>query len=64
MSGITRYSIVVKGSAGNYRRDARFDVTEGYVGISVYEAGGNVIQRVFLTPKQFEALKAFVRRKP
>ncbi len=64
MSGRTRYSAVVKGSTGNWRRDVRFDVTNGYVGITAYEIGDAPIQRVLLTPKQFEALKAFVRRTP
>ena len=64
MKGITRYSAVVKGGSGNWRRDVRFDVTDGYVGISAYEGGNKPIQRVLLTPKQFEALKVFVRRTP
>jgi hypothetical protein len=51
----TYYSKLIKGSTGNWRRDARFDVTGSYVGISTYEGANKPIARVLLTAKQFAA---------
>lgn len=55
-----RYSARIKGDAMNHGRDAAFDVDNGYVGITSCD-GQRVIDRVLLTPKQWNALVEFVR---
>jgi len=55
--GISYYSHDIKGERGNYEWSARFDFTDGYVGIN---QDGNETQRVLLSPKQVKALIAFI----
>ena len=59
--GSTYYSEKIEGDAGNYYWLARFDVTDGYVGITQLE-GTHVKDRVLLSSEQFRALVAFVKR--
>lgn len=56
---VTDYSKRIAGDAGNHRRGAQFDVTDGYVGITAFE-GRTVDARVLLSPKQMQALVAFI----
>lgn len=59
--GITDYSEREKGDYGNHFRDVRFDVTDGFVGITAWEPdSAHVDGRVLLSPSQFVALLAFV----
>lgn len=59
--GTTRYSDKVPGAEGNYRHAARFDVTNGYIGITQWTDAS--VERVLLSPAQMRALVAFVTRK-
>ena len=59
--GATTYSGVVNGDAQNHKLPVRFDVTDGYVGISQYD-GTLVADRVLLSPKQVQALVQFMRK--
>lgn len=56
---ITYYSDKVEGSNGNYHWPCKFDITNGYLGITSYEDEGSV-ERVLLSPKQVAALIRFV----
>lgn len=60
--GMTVYSRRESGDTGNHRRAVRFDVTDGYVGITEYggDDGTIVLERVLLSPKQWFALKRFM----
>lgn len=57
--GITRYSERINGSPRNYNWPVRFDVTDGYVGITQME-GDVVKDRVLLSPAQVQQLLEFV----
>jgi hypothetical protein len=57
----TRYSPIIRGDAGNYTQYARYDITAGYIGISVWGDKGGPVDRILLTPHQVEQLIAFVR---
>lgn len=57
-TGITRYGERIPGAPANFGLAVRFDRTDGYVGISQYDDG--TIERVLLSPKQVEALLAFL----
>lgn len=60
--GDTLYSERFKGARGNYDWEARFDMTDGYVGITQFE-GAAVKDRVLLSPAQTQALLDFVGKK-
>lgn len=60
--GETVYSETVKGHARNWRRDARFDKTDGFIGISMFE-DGKCDDRVLLSPQQIRELFKFVGRR-
>lgn len=60
--GRTYYSEKIKGSRGNYDWAARFDVTDGYVGITQFE-GETVKDRVLLSPAQVQEFLEFVGAK-
>lgn len=55
-AGITTYSEKIAGERGNHDLPARFDVTDGFLGITQNDA------RVLLSPKQARELTAFIRR--
>jgi hypothetical protein len=57
--GRTYYSEKIKGARGNYDWAARFDVTDGYVGITQFE-GEAIKDRVLLSPAQVQELLEFV----
>jgi hypothetical protein len=59
----TRYSPTIPGTTGNHRRAARFDWTDGHIGITAMpHTGDDPIDRVLLTPGQWAALLAFVQK--
>jgi len=59
---ITRYSETVEGDQGNYNWPARFDNTNGYIGITQSDNPNvNETSRVLLSPDQVKALIAFVK---
>lgn len=60
--GITVYSERIKGSPRNYNWQVRFDLTDGYLGISQIE-GDQVKDRVLLSPAQVRELVEFVTGK-
>lgn len=65
MPGDTRYSEEIEGARGNYDWPVRFDVTDGYIGITqTHEPEApheqRTIERVLLSPKQVEALLDFL----
>ena len=60
MSDTTRYSKPVPGDKGNYHWTAKFDMTDGYVGITQVEVG-QTLARVLLSPRQMHALIDFWR---
>lgn len=57
--GRTYYSEKIEGARGNYDWPARFDVTDGYIGITQYD-GEAVKDRVLLSPKQVKELLNFI----
>lgn len=59
--GITEYSQCENGEVGNHDRVVQFDATDGFIGITAWDAGdGRVKDRVLLSPRQFAALVNFV----
>lgn len=52
----TYYSDEIKGTRGNHDLPAKFDLTDGYLGIT--QTG----DRVLLSPKQVKALTEFVEK--
>ena len=58
-TGCTRYSDEIPGARGNYKWPARFDLTDGFLGISQSE-NGKVKDRVLLSPQQVQEMIAFV----
>lgn len=57
----THYSDEIKGERRNYNWTATFDwTTGGFLGITQKD-GGDVKDRVLLSPKQVEELLAFVK---
>ena len=60
-TGITHYSVSAQGARGNYQQEARFDWTDGYLGI-VQSGGPRNLDRILLSPSQVRALIAFVKR--
>jgi len=62
MKGRTYYSEKIKGSPANHNWQARFDVTDGYVGINQYD-GETLNDRVLLSPAQVRQLIKFVTEK-
>jgi hypothetical protein len=60
--GRTRYSDKIKGSRGNFDLLARFDLTNGHLGITQFE-GDAVKDRVLLSPAQVQELLNFISSK-
>lgn len=62
--GVTDYSRREKGEARNHHHAARYDVTDGFVGITQFDGDSATLSvatdRVLLSPSQFSALVAFV----
>jgi hypothetical protein len=58
----TTYSEKIKGARGNYDWHARFDITDGYLGITQID-GESVKDRVLLSPEQVQELLKFVGQK-
>lgn len=58
-TGLTRYSEKIAGDRGNHGRAARFDLTDGYLGVTQTE-GCAVKDRVLLSPAQVKELLTFV----
>lgn len=63
MDGRTYYSDKIDGERGNYGWPVRYDLTDGYVGITQTE-GDVVKDRVLLSPKQVKELTRFIEQKP
>jgi len=59
---LTTYSEKIKGDPGNYGWQVRFDLTDGYLGITQFD-GEAVKDRVLLSPAQVRHLLAFVTEK-
>ena len=57
--GTTSYSAEFKGTERNYHMTARFDLSDGYVGISQRDSDGR-LERVLLSPSQVRELIRFV----
>ena len=60
MSGITKFSDVVKGEDRNYNWSVRFDKSGGRVGITQERGQPLPPARVLLSKKQYQALVEFV----
>lgn len=60
--GLTTYSEKIKGNSGNYNAQVRFDLTDGYLGITQFD-GAEVRDRVLLSPAQARDLLNFVAGK-
>lgn len=58
-AGITTYSEKIKGEPRNHDRPARFDLTDGFLGIT--QNCGIEIDRVLLSPKQIRELISFIK---
>lgn len=57
------YSERVKGERANHGHTCRFDVMDGFVGITQFEGDTDqVTDRVLLSPRQWAALVAFLKR--
>lgn len=61
-TGRITYSEKLKGSPGNYGWEVRFDISDGYLGITQFE-GETVMDRVLLSPAQVKELVGFVSGK-
>ena len=57
--GITRYSEKIAGTRTNHNLPARFDLTDGSLGITQFD-NGTVSDRVLLCPKQVQELRKFL----
>ncbi len=55
----TEYSDIVKHGNGNYI-PLRFDLTDGYLGVTETDGGAMVGNRILLSPTQVQALIDFV----
>jgi len=62
MKGRTDYSEKIKGSPRNYNWAVRFDLTDGYLGITQFD-GEAVKDRVLLSPSQVRDLLNFAAGK-
>jgi hypothetical protein len=58
-NGRTTYSEKIKGARGNYGWLARFDLTNGYLGITQFD-GEKVCDRALLSPTQVQELLEFI----
>ena len=63
-TGLTHYSQEVPGTPMNHGFVVRFDLTDGYLGVSQRGRDSTWTNRVLLSPDQIQALLAFVRLKP
>lgn len=61
-TGRTHYSEKIEGNRGNHNFQARFDLSDGYLGITQWD-GESLTDRVLLTPKQVQELIEFVGKK-
>jgi hypothetical protein len=61
-TGRTHYSEKIKGDRGNHNFESRFDVSDGYLGITQWD-GESVTDRVLLSPAQVQGLLDFVGKK-
>lgn len=62
MRGQTRYSDKIEGNRGNFNWSAKYDLTNGYLGLTQAE-GDEVKDRVLLSPAQVKELTEFIERK-
>lgn len=62
-TGRTHYSQKIKGNRGNHNFQSRFDMSDGYLGITQWD-GETVTDRVLLSPAQVKELLDFVAKKP
>jgi hypothetical protein len=60
-TGLTIYSKEFQGERGNYKWPVRFDLIDGFVGITQFD-GKEVKDRVLLSPKQMRELLTFIRK--
>lgn len=60
MSTEWKYSEQIAGDKGNYDWPVRFDVHNGYIGITQWNDGSG--DRVLLSPGQLAELRKFLRR--
>jgi hypothetical protein len=61
-TGRTTYSEKIKGDRGNFDWQVRFDLTDGFLGITQFD-GEAVKDRVLLSPAQAKELVEFVSGK-
>jgi hypothetical protein len=59
---VTTYSEKIKGNPGNYGWQVRFDLADGYLGITQFD-GETVKDRVLLSPAQIRELVNFTAGK-
>lgn len=62
MKGRTYYSEKIRGTPRNFNAQVRFDITDGYIGITQFD-GLSVSDRVLLSPGQVRQLIEFVAKK-
>jgi hypothetical protein len=58
-TGLTYYSETIEGHSRNFDLGARFDMSDGFLGISQKE-GDKWTERVLLSPAQVQALQNFI----
>lgn len=58
--GLTIYSDAVEGETGNWDWRVKFDITDGYIGITQWNDDSS--DRVLLSPRQVQALKRFIEK--
>ena len=63
MKGISEFSRQIPGTRGNFHWPVRFDILDGYVGISQLHPAGGQWERVLLSPNQVSALAKFLGEK-
>lgn len=62
-NGITKYSRVVAGTHANHDLTARFDLTDGILGITQWQPDSRQHERVLLNKKQVEEMLQFLNGK-
>lgn len=62
-TGLTTYSKTIPGTRHNYNWPVWFDMTDGCLGITQFDEAGKVTERVLLSQKQVQELKAFIAKR-
>lgn len=62
-NGLTKYSRLVGGTRANHNLSARFDLTDGFLGITQFDSNTKKSERVLLNRKQVAEMLQFINGK-